>query len=432
MRAKLLPMLLFFHLVFLLSMPLIHAQTEENELEELKKQAPKVYIDFRRGDQNYIRTEIPFVNYVRDRQEADVHVLVTTQSTGSGGTEYTISFIGQNDYSDLNNTLIYASNKTNTSDEVRRGYVQVLKMGLLPYAARTPICVLLDVFFKEKDRVRPTSVIDKWNFWVFSFSARGRIDGETQKSSKDITGSFSANRVTLQSKLRMSISGSYDENKYEYDDETKISISERATFSGLYAISLSEHWSIGTFLTVNTSSYSNIELSINPAPAIEYNLFPYSESTRRQLRFTYKLGYNYSTYREETIYQKMSEDFWGQSLDISFEVKEPWGTARASVEGSHYFHDFKQNRIELDMNFTFRILKGLSLTVDAEYERIRDQLNLPREDATLEEILLRRQELATDYKYQISIGFSYTFGSIYSNVVNPRFGNGGSDYRRFR
>jgi hypothetical protein len=84
------------------------------------------------------------------------------------------------------------------------------------------------------------------------------------------------------------------------------------------------------------------------------------------------------------------------------------------------------------MNFTFRILKGLSLTVDAEYERIRDQLNLPREDATLEEILLRRQELATDYKYQISIGFSYTFGSIYSNVVNPRFGNGGSDYRRFR
>ncbi len=425
-------MLLFFHLVFLLSIPLIHAQTEQNDLEELKKQAPKVYIDFRRGDQNYIRTEIPFVNYVRDRQEADVHVLVTTQSTGSGGTEYTIAFIGQKEYSDLNNTLIYASNKTNTSDEVRRGYVQILKMGLLPYAARTPICTLLDVFFKEKDRVSPTSVIDKWNFWVFSLSMNGRLESETQKSSKNLRGSFSANRVTLQSKLRMSISGNYDERKYDYEDETSISTSESGTFSGLYAISLSEHWSIGTYLTISTSSYRNIDLSINPAPAIEYNLFPYSESTRRQLRFTYKLGYNYSRYREETIYQKMSEDFWGQSLDISFSVKEPWGTARASVEGSHYFHDFKKNRIELDVNFTFRILKGLSLTVDAEYERIRDQLNLARDDATLEEILLRRQELATDYKYSLSIGFSYTFGSIYSNVVNPRFGNGGGDYRRFR
>jgi hypothetical protein len=413
-------------------MPLVHAQTSENELEELKKQAPKVYIDFRQGDQNYIRTEISFVNYVRDRQEADVHVLVTTQSTGSGGTEYTISFIGQNEYADINNTLIYASNKTNTRDEVRKGYVQVMKMGLLPYAARTPISTLLEIYFKERDRIRPTSVIDKWNFWVFSVSANGRLESESQKSSKNLRGSFSANRVTEQSKLRMSISGNYDERKYDYEDETSISTSESGTFSGLYAISLSEHWSIGAFLTVTTSSYRNIDLSINPAPAIEYNVFPYSESTRRQLRLTYKLGYNYSQYREETIYQKMSEDFWGQSLDISFEVKEPWGTARASVEGSHYFHDFKKNRIELDMNFTFRILKGLSLTVDVEYERIRDQLNLARDDATLEEILLRRQELATDYKYQISIGFSYTFGSIFSNVVNPRFGNGGGDYRRFR
>ena len=29
--------------------------------------------------------------------------------------------------------------------------------------------------------------------------------------------------------------------------------------------------------------------------------------------------------------------------------------------------------------------------------------------------------LATDSRYRISFGFSYTFGSIFNNVVNPRF-----------
>jgi len=41
--------------------------------------------------------------------------------------------------------------------------------------------------------------------------------------------------------------------------------------------------------------------------------------------------------------------------------------------------------------------------------------------ASLEEILLRRRELETSYYYYFSIGLSYTFGSIYNNVVNPRF-----------
>lgn len=55
---------------------------------------------------------------------------------------------------------------------------------------------------------------------------------------------------------------------------------------------------------------------------------------------------------------------------------------------------------------------------------VRDQLSLSNEGATEEEVLLHRKEIATDYDYRFSIGFRYTFGSIYSNVVNPRFGTG--------
>jgi len=56
--------------------------------------------------------------------------------------------------------------------------------------------------------------------------------------------------------------------------------------------------------------------------------------------------------------------------------------------------------------------------------RIHDQLGLPKRGATEEEVLLHRREIATQYSFHAGFGLNYTFGSIYSNVVNPRFGSG--------
>ena len=52
---------------------------------------------------------------------------------------------------------------------------------------------------------------------------------------------------------------------------------------------------------------------------------------------------------------------------------------------------------------------------------MHDQLYLRAGAASDEEILLRRQRLATSYRYEFSVGFSYQFGSIFNNVVNPRW-----------
>ena len=390
-------------------------------LDQLKEKAPKVYIDCHECDNDYIRTEITFVNYVRDRKEADVHVLITTQDTGSGGREYTLTFIGQNGSAEVKNTLSFASHKTQTSDEIRNGLTQVLKMGLIGYAARTPIQPRLGVLFQ--DRVDPTAVADRWNFWVFSFSLNGSQWGEKSQKQTFLRGNASANRVTPASKLRLGLSGDYSKSRFSYGDSTILSESDSATFDGLYVKSLGEHWSAGIFLTVDSSTYRNIRLNMNPSPALEYDVFPYSESTRRQLRFLYRLNLSQVRYREETIYGKMKEILFGQSLEATLEVKEPWGSAEASIQGSHYFHNLKMNRLELSGELSLRLFKGLSLTVDARYERIRDQLSLPKGELLLEEMLLRQRELATDYNYRFSIGLSYTFGSIYSNVVNPRFGS---------
>jgi hypothetical protein len=405
-----------------------YAQEEESSLAEMKKLAPKVYIDCERCDQDYIRIEIPFVNYVRDRKEADLHVLITTQTTGSGGTEYTMAFIGQGKYSDISSTLIYASNKTDTEEEVRRGYVQVLKMGLMPYVSRTPISELISVSFQE--RIKPTDVVDKWKFWVFNLSLGGELDNESQTKSQSVNFRFSANKITPELKVRMGLSAYFSHEEFEYDEEMIMSNSEQLSFSGLFVKSLGEHWSAGVALAATSSTYSNYRFKITPTPALEYDLFPYSESTRRQLRFLYKVGYEFLKYREETIYDKIKENLLGQSLSATLEIKEPWGTLESSLEGSHYFHDFKYNRLEFSTELAFRIFKGLDLEIDGRYERIRDQLALPKGDRTLEEILLRRKELATDYNLSLSVSLSYTFGSIYSNVVNPRVGDMGILRRR--
>ena len=70
------------------------------------------------------------------------------------------------------------------------------------------------------------------------------------------------------------------------------------------------------------------------APAVEYNVFPYSESTRRQLRFLYRLAWNPVRYHELTRFGKLRETLWTESLSVSLDLREKWGTISTSVSGS--------------------------------------------------------------------------------------------------
>jgi hypothetical protein len=275
-----------------------------------------------------------------------------------------------------------------------------------------------------KQEVKPTDVEDKWNFWVFNVSLNSDLSGEEQRKSTELSANFSANRITLASKLRMGLDIDYEKDRYDVDGETITSISESRDFDALYVKSISEHWSIGGWVSLSSSTYRNIDFSYTIHPAIEYNFFPYSQSTRRQLRALYKIGFGSYRYREETLYGKTSENLWNESLSVTLELNEPWGTAEFSMEGSHYFHDLNKKRLVISGELSLRIYKGLSLDLEGRYSAVHNQLSLPLGEATLEEILLRRRELASAYRSSIEIGLSYRFGSVFSNVVNPRFGDG--------
>ena len=406
--------------------PLAHCycQNEQKTSDTLRSLAPKVYIDCMecsRSDEDHFRTELTLVNFVRDRKQADIHILITTQGTGGGGDEITIEFIGQHEYENMVDTLKFFTKESDTEDMIRSAAVRTLKMGLMRYVAKTPLAEHVAIEYTQPSE--PAAVVDKWNYWVFEIEANIWLNGEKSRRYVSFWGNISARRVTKQSKIDFSIWGDYNESKFDYEDYKALSISRSKGAEASFIWSLSDHWSAGLSSEVYSSTYSNKKIGLWCAPGIEYNLFPYDQSTRRQLRFTYRLSTTYVDYEEETIYDKTSEWLPAERLSVSLDLIQSWGSVYTSLTGSHYFHDFDRNRLQLYSQLSIRLFEGFSFDIDGSISRIHDQLSLPKGEATEEEVLLQRRELATSYNYWASVGVSYTFGSIYNNIVNPRFGN---------
>ena len=127
-------------------------------------------------------------------------------------------------------------------------------------------------------------------------------------------------------------------------------------------------------------------------------------------------------YYEVTLYGKTEETLPNHELSLTLEQREQWGSIEASVEWSQYLHDLSKNRLEASGEFSFRLARGLSVAAEVTASRIRDQLFIPARGATDEEILLRQRRLESGYEYSTSFTVTYTFGSIFSSIVNPRFG----------
>jgi hypothetical protein len=397
------------------------SQEQMDSVASKKKDALRIYIDCGSCDIDYLRTTITFVNYVRDRADAQVHILVTTQETGSGGREYTITFIGRQNFEGIDDTLKYISKQSDTEDIIRTGIARTMKLGLMRYVSKTPLGEKITIDYSEPSQ--PTAVVDPWDFWVFRTNVNGFFNGQSSTNSSNIYFSLSANRVTPDIKIDISLNGSYGENNYDAGTVVYSSFSRSRGMRASVVLSISDHWSAGGFTAANSSTYSNEKLSWGFGPAIEYNIYPYDESTRRQLRLGYSLEYKYRTYEEETIFFKTNEQLYREKIEAALELKEQWGTIEVSASASHYFHDFNKYNLNADGSISLKLVEGLSLRLYGNASKVRDQLSLPRSGATAEEVLTRQKELATQYFYWASVGFSYTFGSIYNNVVNPRFGD---------
>jgi hypothetical protein len=388
--------------------------------DTLRKDALNVFM----SASDYIRKEIPYVNYVRDIKDAGVYIISTIQRTGSGGSEFTYFLVGQNENAGMRDTISFVTSPDETQDETRIKEVRTLKMGLMRYIAKTPLSKYMNISFTEPLSEKVST--DKWNSWVFKSSIYGFLQAEKTYSDTYVSGSISASRITKDWKININGNLNQEVQKYIIDDTTTITgTNSSKSVNALVVRSISDHWSFGGTTRIGASAYNNERFRFQFMPGIEYDLFPYSESTRRQLRILYTAGYTYEDYRDSTIYDKVKENLWSHNLSVSYEVVQKWGNIDVSVGYSNYFHDWKKNNLYIQGFLELRIMKGLNISIGGSASLIHDQLGLVKKDIPVDQILLRRQQLATQYSYFTSFGLTYTFGSIYNNVVNPRFGNSG-------
>lgn len=425
--------------LFLLVLPL-NAQENPTSPEEAEGgDLVRLFLecrDFGCLNLDHLRNEIQFVNWVMDPKDADVYLLITSQATGAGGSASELVFEGRERFEGKGDTLTYFSPPNSTEFAVRAGLTQQIKIGIMRFVGYTPIAQEIEIGLRTRQEgpsgrpgrqptVAPED--DPWDFWVFSVRGSGSSSGETTRKTSRLSGSFSANRVTEEWKTSLSFNSSYNETNVEYEeiDYHATTIRRDHRFTGSLVKALAEKWSLGLKGSARNSTYYNFDFSGSLAPVLEYSFFPYSDATRRSLTLQYSIEAVHNNYREETIYFKNSESFWGQSLSAGLNFTQQWGSAYTSVSASHHLEDIDLHNVTFFGGVNLRISRGLSLDLSGSYSRVQDRISVAAvAGATPEEILLQRRQLQTDYTYRTSIGLRYTFGSIFNNIVNPRLGGG--------
>lgn len=381
----------------------------------------EVFIDCQTCDMNFIRQEIKYVNHVRDQQLAQVYVFITWNQSGSGGRIYNLAFTGNKNFDGINNKLQYTTEKTTTDAEELDGLVNIIEMGLVAYLAHTHMTKAMSISINESASDNQQTVLeDPWGNWVFDIVGQVNFDENRNRSEFQIRSGIEADRVTENWRIRLDLQINNRDITIESDDE-KISSSRRINaFSASVVKSLGDHWSAGAFGSIGSNTFNNIRRRLWLAPALEYSFFPYAEVLRKEITIAYRIGYVNQFYIEETISEQKRDILGSQSLSIRVQYRQPWGRISTNLAGSSFLHDFSQNRLELESFISIRVFKGLSARLSTEFQIIRDQVNLPKGDATLEDILLQQRATASDFSFFLGIGLNYTFGSIYNNILNTR------------
>ncbi|MEO5989938.1 MAG: hypothetical protein ABIU54_13830 [Candidatus Eisenbacteria bacterium] len=378
-------------------------------------------------DFDYLKREMAWVDWVRDRADADVNVLVTTRDTGADGTEATFFVMRPRGGGPSADTLVVFSPSTASEDDERKLIHRTLAALIARDAITRPGAEGLNVSFVNPDESSDThgvAVKDPWNHWVYKLSTNGYLNGEKSYRSISLYSALSGTRVTEANKVGASVSQNYSQNEYEFDNGSRFtSVTRSWSARGQWVRSFSPKWSAGFSTGAYSSSFSNTDRSIRIGPALEYDFFPYSESSRRSLTLGYQINLSQVHYEMETLYGKLSEELVAQELDMSMALRHPWGTVDVRASLNQYLHDPSKYRVTTSGSFDLKLWKGFSLGGYGFVARIRDQLSLPRGDATNTEVLARRRQLATAFQYSTSFGISYSFGSIFDSVVNQRLQN---------
>ena len=388
----------------------------------------KVFIECTRSwlcDFDYLRTELGMVDFVRDRFIADVHVQVNTQFTSSGSEQNTITFKGQNSFLNQDDTLSYFNASTLSDDERRIKMVKSVALGLMKYISHTEAANNIVITYNkpaEADTLNPEKQNDPWNYWIMSLGANGFFDGDANYSSESINSYINADRETDKTKTNIGLSYYYRKNKFVVSDEETV-VTENPQTNGYvnFINKINEHWGYGIFTSIMSSEFSNYDIRMRLTPKVEYDVFKYKEFNNQRLVISYGLGPQYNNYRDTTIFFKTEETLLLQDAAIISSFNKPWGNINVGAFYNSYLNDLTKFSLSFSGSVNWNIFKGLKFAVGGNYDITRNLIQLSKEGATRDEVLLQQKQLNSQYSYFFGVGLSYQFGSKFNNFINPAF-----------
>lgn len=151
----------------------------------------------------YIKEQINFVNYVNDRQVADIYILATSQRAAAGTREVQLSVIGNGPYEGMVDTLVFYY-EANVSDAADRELLEAnLKKALLPYLVKSGLSEKIDysVTVSNDENAQEEDLPDPWKYWSFNIGANMNYAAEESNNEIDVGGRLSAQRVTEKEKI---------------------------------------------------------------------------------------------------------------------------------------------------------------------------------------------------------------------------------------
>jgi len=399
--------------------------------EEEAPDFPLLWIDCTVCDMANIRTNVTFVRFASEADNANIELFIEDLRLPGSGREFILNFTGKNKYSGIDDTLRYISPAGESENERRNGLNRIIKIGLIPYVKTTDIVQAIDIFYNPgvEDITEDTEPAeeaeqereDPWKNWVFDLNARASLSGERTRRNVAVFGSAEAENITEEHKLRIRLRGEDIRNRIERSGGTINVNRSWGDLVGTQVFSLNDHFAIGFFEKISFSSFNNINFNIEASPAVEFNAFSYSTYSSRRLLFRYRVTPSYRKYDGRTIFNKTEEFIGQQNLTIDFRIDRGWGRLTTEISGSQFFHDTDLNRLEVDNTISFNVLRGLSVSITGRYSLINDQIAVLAGDATEEEALLDLRRRATSEAYGISLGLSFTFGALSNTAVNRRF-----------
>ncbi len=416
--------ILLFCVIFSLTSAVTSAQTDS------ASKSLKVYLNCSSYNcyNQYLKTQTTWIYFVQDQFVADVNLRINSLSTGSGGDEYNLIFEGLKDLQHLRDTVTFHTNAINTPNEIRDELLQHVQLGLIRYAVYANKHTQLHLASHDSldnaeigEGSNPAE--DPFNAWVYNFWIYMNGRGQKVNQSISITGGFDASQIKETHKNQISFSYSNDIDRYTYDGERSVYQIKSFGAQFLHTKSINQHWSAGFYNNYDQSTYSNYKHSISSYLAVEYNLFPYKESQTKQFTLSAYTGGFYNQYIDTTIYLKTREWRPSGQFNALYSFNQSWGSIAGGLRSNFLLDDLAKNSTSLSLSVDARIYKGLSISMSGQFSFIRNQINLPKEDASLDLVFLQQQVLATNFSYYYYGSINYRFGSIFNNVVNTRFNN---------